>query len=59
MRNVNFFTEMDAGIHWKQSPALEKIAGFFTNPQKTALVFLNFKQKGDPIKITIGGETIT
>ena len=50
---------MDAGIHWKQSPALEKIAGFFTNPQKTALVFLNFKQKGDPIKITIGGETIT
>ena len=31
--------------------------GLVANPKKTALVFLNLKQKGDPI--TIGGETIT
>ena len=33
--------------------------GLVANPKKTALVFLNLKQKGDPITITIGGETIT
>ena len=33
--------------------------GLVANPSKTALLFLNNKEKGEPVKITIGPATVT